>query len=126
MKYLTQKEAIKSLDQMENEAIANGRMFPRLTQLNEVRRFIRLYHQGNILKITLRRKSLKGTLLGFCVEKKRGWQMAILTTDGGVKNITIDPHGYADENDWVELMEDRESKYIALITPNDTILTISP
>lgn len=122
--YLPQEETMECIEQEEIKSFAHGT--PRASDLREVTRFVNLYREGTVLKVTLRRKSFLGTLLGYKRHPRRGWVMGILMCkDGVVKDITIDPMGY-EARDIIETMCDPSSRIICLVTPHVSILQISP
>lgn len=130
--YLERDDTLRAIDTEERMATVLGRL--RTDDLLCVKRFVEFYRQGEFLSVTLRRRQIKGTLLGYRKNGRRGWVMGVLEAGKGtVKDITIDPSGYADllidpENGkpMIDCMVDYESKYICLATDFDTILQISP
>jgi hypothetical protein len=124
--YLPQKETQECILQEEINSYATGKM--RAPALREVSKFVNLYKEGTVLKITLRDKSFKATLLGYRQHSTRGWIMGVLMCeDGVVKDITIDPTGYKDmEGVIIESMYDPEAKIVCFVTPYYSILQVSP
>lgn len=122
--YLGQKAALTAVEQHEVISLATGTC--RIAALREVKRFVNLFTEGNVLKLTLRRKTFQGTLLGYKWTENRGWVMGFLSTNGDVRDVTIDPKGYERCDEFMEVMEDRSAKYICLVTPYESILQVSP
>jgi hypothetical protein len=127
MGYFDQKTARDAIIIEENRAIAEGIGIPRCSELREVAKFMNLYRQGIVLSVTLRNRSFRGTLLGYRRHQTRGWVMGILKIKSGkIKDVTIDPKGYAILDGLIDMMEDREAKYISLVTSSESMLQISP
>jgi hypothetical protein len=129
--YLDRAATLQAIDTEERMATVLGRL--RTDDLLCVKRFVEFYHQGDFLNVTLRRRQIKGTLLGYRKNGHRGWVMGVLESGKGtVKDITIDPSGYElmidpeDGKPVIDCMVEYESKYICLATDFDTILQISP
>jgi hypothetical protein len=124
--YLDKKSTLDAIEQEERMSYVNGTM--RVSDLQEVQKFVNLFKQGDVLKVTLRRRSFQGTLLGYRRHERRGWVMGILESrPGTVKDVTIDPKGYESIlDDILEIMVDSKSRYISLVTPYEAILQITP
>lgn len=121
--YFPQKVALECIEQEEIDSYVNGKL--RASDLREVVKFVNLFREGAVLKVTLRRKSFTGTLLGFRRHERRGWIMGVLMNkDGVVKDITIDPMGY-EAKELMETMYDPQSGIVCFVTPYQSILQIS-
>lgn len=144
--YFDKSMALDAIDREGNRSILEGTCGTRLDELEKVKKFVNLYGVGEILKVTLRRRSFIGAVVGFRRVKRRGWVIGVLSAkDNGIKEVTIDLMGYGDQmfgpdeyeeaefnedarchRGGPEIMEDREKKYIALVTNYETILILSP
>ena len=123
--YLDREATLDAIEIEERLSFVNGTM--RTSDLREVQKFVNLFKSGDVLKVTLRRRTFQGTLLGYKRHERRGWVMGILECKPGtVKDVTIDPKGYDILDELLSIMVDDKSRYISLVTPYEAILQITP